>query len=49
MNSSEVIIVSCKDKGCIGLLNSVKGKIIVDLIGLGKEIEKKDNYYGINW
>ena len=46
---SDVLVVTTKEKEFSDLLKNVNGKLIIDLVYLDNEINKKENYFGINW
>jgi GDP-mannose 6-dehydrogenase len=49
VDQSELIVVSTKENEFREILSDINNKPIVDLVYFGKELTKKENYFGINW
>jgi GDP-mannose 6-dehydrogenase len=49
ISESDVIIITTKEKEFDNILKNIKDKQIIDFVYLGKDIQQKGNYYGINW
>lgn len=49
ISSSEVVVISTKEKYFKEIINSINDKKIIDLVRLDEKLLGKENYYGINW
>lgn len=45
----DVIVINTKEKEFLTLLENTKGKVIIDMVRLGKKVKENNIYTGINW